>query len=107
MLHIWLHICSRNIKRLRERLRLANNKYIKGVHLERKIVNAARAAGKISFRSAGSHSPIDVCIIDMDNKMITFSQCKAKKIGETEKNRILKEFSKLKGYYGVSFTLES
>ena len=38
--------------------------YQKGADRERKIVNRAREKGHIAFRSAGSHSPIDVCIID-------------------------------------------
>ena len=41
-----------------------NKNYLKGVRKERKIVNIARNEGKLAFRSAGSHSPIDVFILD-------------------------------------------
>ena len=47
---------------------MGNANYIKGANKERKFVNDARASGKIAFRSAGSHSPIDVCIIDAYEK---------------------------------------
>ena len=53
-----------------------NPHYEKGVRFERKIVNEARREGNIAFRSAGSHSPIDVCIINKESKTIYFYQCK-------------------------------
>ena len=52
------------------------NIYRKGARYERKIVNSARSEGLISFRSAGSHSPVDVVIIDRDKKRVSFIQCK-------------------------------
>ena len=55
---------------------MPNRNYLKGVRKERKIVNEAREKGMVAFRSAGSHSPIDVCIIDLKNKTITFVQSK-------------------------------
>lgn len=51
-------------------------KYIKGVRFEREVVNNARKRGDIAFRSAGSHSPIDVVVIDEQVKTIYFIQCK-------------------------------
>ena len=81
------------------------NKYRKGADYERLIVNKARQKGLIAFRSAGSHSPIDVCIIDINNKLISFIQCKNTKIplsqGRIEK---LKEENKeIKGEFSVRF----
>jgi len=53
--------------------------YRKGYRYEREIVNQAIKDGCISFRSAGSHSPIDVCIIDKIRKEIFFIQAKNSK----------------------------
>lgn len=86
---------------------MPNKNYNKGVRLERKIVNAARDENKIAFRSAGSHSPIDTCVIDMENKRIIFSQCKAKKMSENEKQTLLDKYGELKGFYEVAFVLVS
>ena len=55
-----------------------NKNYLKGARLERKLVNTAREKGMIAFRSAGSHSPIDVTIIDPKNKRVRFIQAKDK-----------------------------
>ena len=55
------------------------NSYRKGYDFERKIVNGARASGLVSFRSAGSHSPVDVVIIDEFNREIILIQCKSTK----------------------------
>lgn len=38
--------------------------YSRGYEIERKIVNDQRNNGCVAFRSAGSHSPIDVVYID-------------------------------------------
>lgn len=59
---------------------MVNKKYQKGARFERKLVNEARKQGCISYRSAGSHSPIDVTVIDTKNKTIRFIQAKAKKL---------------------------
>lgn len=64
---------------------MVNKNYVNGVRRERQIVNKARAEGKISFRSAGSHSPIDCCIIDLKYRRIEFIQVKNKKIYGKEK----------------------
>lgn len=56
---------------------MPNSNYRKGADFERKLVKEAREDGKIAFRSAGSHSPIDVIIIDFKMRMIDLLQCKA------------------------------
>jgi Holliday junction resolvase len=38
--------------------------YQRGYEIERKIVNEQRKSGNVAFRSAGSHSPIDVAYVD-------------------------------------------
>ena len=81
---------------------MPNKSYIKGVRFERKIVNDAKRYGLIAFRSAGSHSPIDVITIDKDNKEIVLFQCKAKSYlskKEIEKYHALN----LNGIYKVYF----
>jgi len=39
---------------------MPNRNYLKGVKVEREIVNAFRKAGWNATRTAGSHSPVDV-----------------------------------------------
>lgn len=55
--------------------------YVRGAEIERRIVNAARAKGQIAGRTAGSHSPIDIFIIDEKEETIVFVQSKRSKDG--------------------------
>lgn len=55
---------------------MPNLNYKRGADKERRIVRNAKGEGCIAFRSAGSHSPIDVCIVDYVNKKIILAQCK-------------------------------
>jgi Holliday junction resolvase len=75
--------------------------YRKGVRFERELVNDAKSEGLLAFRSAGSHSPVDVCIVDKDQKIIRLIQCK-----HTNKphRKLRKEFED-KGLYNVFFEL--
>jgi len=77
--------------------------YVKGVRKERKYVNQARAEGKLSFRSAGSHSPIDVVIIDKIGKVIKLLQCKPESMNQAAKNKLYHEQADLSGQYWVQF----
>jgi len=77
--------------------------YQKGARKERKVVNNARDKGHIAFRSAGSHSPIDVCIIEQDTRSIRFVQCKPDSMSELAKNRLRQELNFLSGSFNVSF----
>lgn len=83
--------------------------YKRGADKERKIVLNARKEGKIAFRSAGSHSPIDVCIIDVQNRSIELIQAKSTKdmpftyIEPNLKKRLEKEMKYLDGTYSVEF----
>jgi Holliday junction resolvase len=77
-----------------------NKNYQKGVRKERKIVNAARAEGKIAFRSAGSHSPIDVCIIDLEAKTIQLIQSKP---DGYKGEKLVQQYESLKGLWEVTF----
>lgn len=81
---------------------MSNKKYLKGVRLERAIVNKAKAKGLISFRSAGSHSPIDVVVIAKNQKRIIFVQGKANKSHKVNAKKV-QEFNKLNGTYYANF----
>lgn len=81
-------------------------RYKKGADKERKKVREARDRGCVAFRSAGSHSPIDVCIIDKDNKTITFLQCKSKSESNASVERIKESLAWLNGEFKVEFRVE-
>ena len=74
---------------------MPNSLYIKGRKKEYKIVNEEKSKGCISFRSAGSHSPIDVISIDLKEHTIKLIQCKpdsmSEKTKQNLKNKILKQ----------------
>jgi len=87
---------------------MPNKNYIKGVRKERAFVNEAREMGMIAFRSAGSHSPVDVCIIDVINKKIEFLQCKPDNFSEKDREKIFlkcENLKFLKGEFKVSFNI--
>lgn len=78
-----------------------NPKYEKGKRFEQKLVREAREQGKLAFRSAGSHSPIDLAIIDPRTRQITFIQAKKgkSKMSIAEKQ----DFTNNTGQYFVQF----
>ena len=85
-----------------------NRNYKRGYEKERRIVNEARDRGCIAFRSAGSHSPIDVAIIDYNNAEIKLIQCKSTKklkggIEPKLKEKLERELGFLNGTYTVRF----
>ena len=82
---------------------MPNSNYIKGVRKERKFVNEAKEQGKIAFRSAGSHSPIDACIIDLEARRIEFIQCKPDSMSNNKKRELEEELNKLNNLFKVSF----
>jgi Holliday junction resolvase len=64
---------------------MPNKNYRRGADKERKIVrermprkkfDEVKEDGVIAFRSAGSHSPIDVISIDFKKRVISCIQCK-------------------------------
>jgi hypothetical protein len=48
---------------------MGNPHYLRGVRLERELVNLGRAHGWIAYRSAGSHSCIDVTWVREKDKL--------------------------------------
>ena len=83
---------------------MPNPNYVKGRRKEYQIVNRHKALGHISFRSAGSHSPVDVTAIDTENKIIHFIQSKVGKISAREKDEYLSQIPN--GTYEVRMSLE-
>ena len=79
--------------------------YTKGRKKEYKIVHRERDKGCIAFRSAGSHSPIDVVSIDAINKKIRFIQSKSDFMNENKKQKIREKNKELNGLFEVSFSV--
>lgn len=82
---------------------MPNKNYQKGYAKERRIVNRFREKGILSFRSAGSHSPIDVIAIDHVNHIIHLIQAKPKTMSDNAKQKLLDEHPELNGTYQVEF----
>ena len=86
---------------------MGNPNYIKGVRLERLIVNEAKGTDVIAFRSAGSRSAIDVVIIDIANSNITFVQCKTGALSKKKAKELHEKFSYLDDHvWDVNFVVE-
>ena len=86
-----------------ERTQMPNKNYVKGRRKEYKIVHANRGPGKISFRSAGSHSPVDVVAIDTENKTIHLIQAKPDSMSDRAKRKLETEWILLNGKFEVEF----
>ena len=102
VLNAWIKEKNKSSTQGRQ-IKMSNPNYIKGVAKERQLVNYAKSQGCIAFRSAGSHSPIDVVIIDQKKAIIRFIQCKTGKYSEKEKKRADEGFNPLRQPYQVFF----
>ena len=80
--------------------------YQKGARKERKLVNEARAAGLTSFRSAGSHSPIDVIVVNHRTKELWLVQCKPNNFSKSKTDKLLEDNKHLNGTYEVKFIVQ-
>lgn len=76
--------------------------YSKGYRKERKIVLYEKSLGRLAFRSAGSHSPIDVVSIDTGIKVIRLIQSKCT-ITERQRIDLLNKNNGLNGIFLVRF----
>lgn len=85
---------------------MPNRNYIKGVKKERKFVNVFREMGMLSFRSAGSHSPIDVVCINKTDKVVYLIQCKPDSMPEKTKNKLLEKLKPYEGEYTIKVYVE-
>ena len=80
------------------------NNYRNGRQKEYRIMKKERAKGiKYVIRSAGSHSPIDIISIDVNERVIRFIQCKPKSMGEAARQRLLDENNLLNGGFQARF----
>lgn len=80
--------------------------YQKGARFERLIVNLARKNGFISARTAGSHSNVDIFIIDPSSKRMWVYQAKKhKKASQNALKRKFGAFESLSDEYIVKFGL--
>ena len=77
--------------------------YRKGRAKEYKIVNSYKDRGFIAFRSAGSHSPIDVVGIDTRKRRIYLIQAKSGFSKERLKQKLEEENKDLNGLFEVRF----
>ncbi len=84
---------------------MPNKNYVKGRKYEYDIVHLMRDKGYLAFRSAGSHSPVDVVAIDGKNKIIKLIQCKPKSMSEKAKQRLEEANKDLNGVFNVRFVV--
>ena len=78
--------------------------YRRGADYERKIVKEAKKEpNTIAYRSAGSHSPVDVTIINFAKRTIELIQAKTGKYSEIFKERLRERYKHLNGTYKVEF----
>lgn len=80
-----------------------NKNYQKGRRKEYSVKWKLEELGMIAFRSAGSHSPIDVIGIDPERKLIKLIQCKPESMSKNARNAILEQNKGLNGQFHVSF----
>lgn len=85
---------------------MPNKHYVKGRKKEYRVMNAARDAGCVALRSAGSHSPIDVVIIDYKNRIIRLVQCKPDTMPQSQKDKLHRLYDCLTGKYEVFFEVQ-
>lgn len=84
---------------------MPNKNYIKGRRKEYKIVNQCKEKGFIAFRSAGSHSPVDVVAINPGTKQIRLIQAKPDSMNDHQKQKIRDSNKDLNGYFEVKFSV--
>jgi len=85
---------------------MPNPRYRKGYKKENKIEKEFRDSGRgISFRRAGSRSPIDIILIDKETKTIKLIQSKKKTFSEFQTNKLMLENSWLNDNFKVEFVV--
>lgn len=84
---------------------MPNANYVKGRRKEYKSVYQFKREGCIAFRSAGSHSPIDVVAINPKTKEINLIQCKPATMSENQKLKLCEENKELNGVFKVRFSV--
>jgi len=84
---------------------MGNKNYVKGRRKEYRIVKEEKDNDCIAFRSAGSHSPVDIVSIDGKNKIIRLIQAKPDTMSQNAKNKLLEENKLLNGTFEVEFVV--
>jgi Holliday junction resolvase len=83
---------------------MPNKNYNSGRRKEYALIHKLRALGcRVAFRSAGSHSPIDVIGIDEENHRIFLYQSKPENIADLAVERLNEENKNLNGSFNVTF----
>ena len=82
---------------------MGNRNYEKGRRKEYKVIHEAKDKGHIAFRSAGSHSPIDVVSIDLLERQIRWVQCKPDTMSANARQKLLDENNLLNGGFQARF----
>jgi len=85
---------------------MPNRNYVNGRAREYRAINHLIAAGCSelhTFRSAGSHSEIDVIGIDIERRRIFLLQCKPESLSQSKRDEILERNVELQGEFLVSF----
>jgi Holliday junction resolvase len=82
-------------------------RYKNGRAKEYKTINQLKKEGNdIVFRSAGSHSPIDVIAINKLTKRITFIQCKPKSMSANKKKSLENDHDWLNDEFMAEFKVK-
>lgn len=99
-------LCSYHYRLQWSWLNKMETNYKRGARKEHKIVQQEKIKGCLAFRSAGSHSPIDVVSIDIKHKQITFIQSKPDSMSDKAKLRLESDNKSLNGVFNVSFIVK-
>ena len=82
---------------------MSNKNYIEGRRKEYAVINEERAKGNIAFRTAGSHSFVDVISIDVIARVIKFIQCKSGEFSDVERNKLMFQYREMNNMFRCSF----
>jgi hypothetical protein len=85
---------------------MPNKNYVRGRNKEYRIVHKWQNRGCLAQRSAGSHSPIDVFVIDHENKIVRLIQAKPNSMSDNKKKELLDSLKYLNGTYKVEVSVE-
>ena len=84
---------------------MPNKNYIKGRRKEYYIKDKFQMLGYLCFRSAGSHSPVDVVAIHRTKKKILLIQAKPKSMSKGARLRLEEHEKELNGEFEVEFVV--
>jgi Holliday junction resolvase len=75
---------------------MPNRNYVNGRAFEYKTKKKLEQMGYTVFRTAGSHSKVDLIAYDIEHRVVWFIQCKAGHLSEKERERIYSELDVFK-----------